>query len=76
MIIRSDKWSHGTIGKNFDLWDFEITELKSSNGKGKGSRFDFEIQRLLRINLSSKRRVFTKLYSEISDWLSRPAICR
>ena len=33
--------SNGTIGKNFELWGFEITELKSSNaGKTKGNRFD------------------------------------
>ena len=64
MIIRSDKRSHGRIsGKNFEWWGFEITELRSSNGKTTGNRFDFKIAGLLRLNLV--RNIEGLLCSEI-----------
>ena len=74
MIIRSDKRSHGRIsGKNFEWWGFEITELRSSNGKTTGNRFDFEIAGLLRLNLV--RNIEGPLCSEI-PCLVAPRVAR
>ena len=73
MIIRSDKRSHGRIsGKNSE-WGFEIAELRSSNGKTTGNRFDFEITGLLRLN--QVRNIEGPLCSEI-PCLVAPRIAR
>ena len=73
MIIRSDKGSHGRIsGKNFE-WGFEIAELRSSNGKTTGNRFDFEITGLLRLN--QVRNIEGPLCSEI-PCLVAPRVAR
>ena len=36
-LFTTDKWSHGIIVNTFEFWGFEITELKSSTGKRKGT---------------------------------------
>ena len=74
MIIRSDKRSHGRISwKNFEEWGFEITELRSSNGKTTGNRFDFEIAGILRLN--QVRNIEGPLCSEI-PCLVAPRVAR
>ena len=74
MIIRSDKRSHGRISwKNFEEWGFEITELRSSNGKTTGNRFDFEIAGILRLN--QVRNIEGPLCSEITC-LVAPRVAR
>ena len=50
-------------------WGFEITELRSSNGKTTGNRFDFEIAGLLRLNLV--RNIEGPLCSEIPCLIAR-----
>ena len=68
------KRSHGRIiGKNFEEWGFEITELRSSNGKTTGNRFDFEIAGLLRLN--QVRNIEGALCSEI-PCLVAPRVAR
>ena len=54
-------------------WGFEITELRSSNGKTTGNRFDFEIAGLLRLNLV--RNIEGPLCSEI-PCLVAPRVAR
>ena len=72
--IRSDKRSHGRISGNyFEYWGFEKTELRSSNGKTTGNRFDFEIAGLLRPNLV--RNIEGPLCSEI-PCLVAPRVAR
>ena len=74
IIIRSDKRSHGRISwKNFEEWGFEITELRSSNGKTTGNRFDFEIAGILRLN--QVRNIEGPLCSEI-PCLVAPRVAR
>ena len=74
MIIRSDKRSNGRISwKNFSEWGFEITELRSSNGKTTGNRFDFEIAGILRLN--QVRNIEGPLCSEI-PCLVAPRVAR
>ena len=74
MIIRSDKRSNGRISwNNFEEWGFEITELRSSNGKTTGNRFDFEIA--VRLRLNQVRNIEGRLCSEI-PCLVAPRVAR
>ena len=63
-------WENGNY---FEWWGFEITELRSSNGKTTGNRFDLEIAGLLRLNLV--RNIEGPLCSEI-PCLVAPRVAR